>query len=125
MPASSVGVLNAWGIYLVAAAALVAALSPQLIGATQDSREGCDYRTADGIRSLLDSLSPGTVVTFSFGAWSTGDLARLAGHAVSFANGNWRVIMPTRYFLPNVTLSPGAQYKIWLEGDSVRVNELG
>jgi hypothetical protein len=96
-----------------------------LIGATQDSREGSDYREAEGICSVLDSLRPGTVVTFSFGGWSAGDSARLAGQVVSFANGNWTVNMRTQYSLPNVTLSPGVQYRVWLEGNSVRVNEGG
>ena len=103
----------------------MAALTPQLIRATQDSREGCDYRLADGIRSVLDSLHPGTVVTFSFTGWSTGDSAHLTGHAVSFEAGNWTVVMQTRYALPNVTLAPGIEYQVWLEGDSVRVNEPG
>ena len=125
MPASSVGVMNSWGIYLIASAALVAALTPQLIGASQDSREACDYRMADGIRSVLDSLRSGTVVTFSFSGWPTPDSAHLTGHAIVFTGANWTVTARTRYSLPNVTLSPGVNYQVWLQGSSVRVSEHG
>jgi len=117
--------MNAWGIYLVASAALVGALTPQLVGVAQDSREGSDYRMADGIRSVLDSLRPGTVVTFSYGALSAGESARLSGHEVSFVNDNLTVAVRTLYSLPNVTLSPGVEYRVWLGGGSVRVGEIG
>jgi hypothetical protein len=117
--------MNAWGVYLIASVALVAAFTPRLIGTTQDSREGIDYRMADGISSLLDSLRPGIVLTFSFGAWSTADSAHLSGHLVSLQDGNLTVTMRTRFSLPNATLSPGVQYRAWLEGGSVRVSELG
>ena len=95
MPASSAGVMNAWGVYLIASAALVGALSPQLSGTAEDSREGCDYRVADGMRSVVDSLRPGMAVTISFSDWSTGDPAHLSGHEIRFASGNWTVIMLT------------------------------
>jgi len=103
----------------------MAALSPQLTAATQDSREGYDYRIADGIRSVIDSLRPGMLVAFSFGTWSISDSAQLAGHTISITGGNWKVIMSTRYSLPNVTLLPSAQYQVWLEGNSVRVSGPG
>ena len=125
MPASSIGVLNSWGIYFVASAALVGALTPTLIGAVHDSREGCDYRVADGIRSVLDSLRPGMVVTLSFSGSPTVDSARLSGRAVTFADGDQTVTMRTQHSLPNVVLSPGVQYEVWLQGDSVRVRKPG
>jgi hypothetical protein len=112
-------------VYLIASAALIAALTPQLVGATRDSREGSDYRVADGIRSVLDSLRPGTIVTFSFGSWSTGDSARLDGNEVILNYGNGSVALHTRYDLPNITLTPNVSYQVWLEGNRVSVSEAG
>lgn len=125
MPASSVGALNGWGLYLIASAALIAALAPQLAGTTQDSREGSDYRIADGIQSILDSLHPGTVVTFSFGGLPSGDQARLEGHEVILTYGKGAFALRTLFDLPNVTLAPDVSYQAWLEGNEVGVRESG
>ena len=123
MPATSIGALNAWGVYLIASAALIGSLVPQLARTAQDSREGSDYRVADGIRSVLDSLHPGTVVTFSFG--STGDSARLVGREIILFYGNGTVTLQTRYELPNITLTPEVSYRVWLGGNQVGVSEAG
>lgn len=112
-------------MYLIASAALIAALVPQLGGVARDSREGSDYRVADGIRSVLDSLRPGILVTFSFGSWSTGDSARLDGHEVILTYGNGSVVFQTRYDLPNITITPSVSYQVWLEGNRVGVSEAG
>ena len=111
-------------MYLIASAALIAALMPQLAGTAQDSREGTDYRVADGIRSVLDSLRPGTVVTLSFGSW-TGDSARLEGHEITLMDGSGAVALQTRYELPNVTLVPNVSYQVWLNGNGAEVTQAG
>ncbi|HYA55555.1 MAG TPA: hypothetical protein VED22_02035 [Nitrososphaerales archaeon] len=112
-------------MYLIASAALIAALVPQMAGTAQDSREGSDYRVADGIRSVLDSLRPGTVITFSFPSWATGDSARLSGNEVIFMYGNESVALQTRYNLPNSTLAPGVSYQVRLKGNMVSVSQAG
>lgn len=112
-------------MYLIASAALMGALLPQLAKTAQDSREGSDYRIADGIRSVLDSLRTGTAITFSFGPWSTEDSARLVGREIILTYGNGTVALQTRYELPNVTLSPGVSYRVWLNGNQVGVSETG
>jgi len=125
LPASSIASLDTWGVYLIASAALIAALMPPLVGTVQYSREGSDYRIADGIRSVLDSLRPGTVTSFYFGSWSTGDSAHLDGHEVILTYGNGTVALQTRYNLPNVTLSPDVHYQVWLKGNQVDVSGAG
>lgn len=125
MPASSIGALNAWGVYLIASAALVAALVPQLSGTLQDSREGADYRVAEGIQSVLNLLSPGANLTLSFGDWPSSDVARLAGYDVTFDYGNGTLVLPVRWALPDFTLFPGLGYQVWLVNDKVRVTEIG
>jgi len=112
-------------VYLIASAALIGALAPQLARTAEDSREGSDYRVADGIRSVLDSLRSGTVVTFSFGTWSTGDSVRLDGREINLMYGNGTVALQTRYELPNMTLVPGISYRVWLVGNLVGVSEAG
>jgi hypothetical protein len=112
-------------VYLIASAALIAVLSPQLVGAAQDSREASDYRVADGIRSVLDSLRPGTVITFSFGSWSAGDSARLQGREVILTYGNGTVALQTLYEVPSITILPDVSYQLWLKGNHVVVSVAG
>ncbi|HXW95114.1 MAG TPA: hypothetical protein VEJ19_05355 [Nitrososphaerales archaeon] len=111
-------------MYLIASAALIGALGPQLAGTVQDSREGTDYRIADGICSVLDALRPGILVTFSFDSL-TGDSAHLDGHEVSLIDGKGAVTFQTRYGLPNITLTPNVSYQVWLKGNEVSVSEAG
>jgi hypothetical protein len=117
--------MNAWSVYLIASAALVAVLIPPLAGTLQDSREGSDYRVVEGISSLLNSMQPGTTVTFSIAPWSTRDSARLGGHEVTISDGNGTLAMPSRWTLPNVTVSPGVGYQAWLTGGYVSVSAVG
>ena len=125
MPASTIGAMNSWGVYLIASVALIGVLSPQLVGVTRDSREGADWRNADGIRAVLDALRPGMVITFSFGAWSTSDEVYIGGNLVSVSYGNGTISLPTTWSLPDVVLSPSVSYRAWLDGDEVQVTRAG
>lgn len=125
MPASSVGALNAWGVYLIASAALILVLSPMLTGAARDSREGADWRTADGVRAVLDSLRPGITLDMSFGVSSSADPLRLRGHLISCDYGGGTISLPTRWALPDVTLSPLVNYAVRVSGGEVLVVRSG
>jgi hypothetical protein len=125
MPASSLAALNSWGVYLIASAALVGALTPQLLGVMEDSREGADWRIADGIRVALDALRPGIALTLSYGTWSSSDTVHLGGREVSIAYGNGTITLPTVWNLPNVTLTPSVSYRAWLSGATVQVTQAG
>lgn len=125
MPASSVSALNSWGVYLVASAALILVLSPQLTGAARGSREGADWRYADGVKNVLDALRPGISVGLSYGASSSGDPLHLEGHRISCAYGSGTISLPTRWALPNATLSPSVNYLVWLSGGEVQVAQVG
>jgi hypothetical protein len=125
MPASSLGALNSWGVYLIASVALVGALTPQLMGVVGDSKEGADWRNADGIHVALDALRPGIVLTLSYGTWSTDDIVHLGGRDVSITYGNGMITFPTVWNLPNVTLTPSMSYCVWLAGTDVQVTQAG
>ena len=98
---------------------------PELAGTARDSRAGSDYREADGICAVLDGLRPGITVALLFGTESTGDSAHLEGRQVVFSDGNGSLALSTNHVLPNVTLSPGVLYRVWLEGNYVRVSPAG
>jgi hypothetical protein len=125
MPTSSVGSLNSWGVYIIASAVLVGILSPQLIGVAGDSREAADWRNADGVRVALNALRPGITFTFSYGGWSTSDAVRLDGQQVSVTYGNGTISFPTIWSLPNCTLLPAVNYRVWLAGEIVQVKQAG
>ena len=125
MPASSVGALNSWGLYLIASGLLVGMMSPQLLKMTSDSREGSDLRCADGVGAALDSLRPGMAISFSFGSWPWADPIHLGGLQISVVDGNGTMTLPSAWELPNETISPFVSYRAWLAGDLVRVAVAG
>lgn len=117
--------LNSWGVYVIASAALVLVMSPILVGTANDSREGVDWRNVDAIRSAIDELRPGVALGLFFGSSSAGDVVRLAGHQVSCYYGTGTVSLSSRWTLPDVTLSPSVHYTVWLNGENVRVAQVG
>ena len=125
MPASSIGALNAWGAYLIASAALVGVMEPQLVGLTGDSREGVDWRLADGVRAAIDALRPGTTIILYFGAMASPDPVQLHGKSISIATGNGTIGLASKWSLPNITLAPSHAYRLRLEGNEVQVTLVG
>ncbi len=125
MPAASVGATNSWGIYLIASAVLVGIMTPQLMGVAGDSREGADWRCADGVRAALDALRPGVTIVMACESWPGGDPIKLGGTQVSAAYGSGTIVFPSRWRLPNVTLVPSATYRAWLDGAQVQVTPIG
>ena len=121
MPASSMGELNSWGLYLLASAALVLLLSPQLFQVVAISRASADWRNLDGARAAIDSLRPGIVVPFSFGASKVSDPLRLQGDEISCADGNGSISMRVGWALPNYTLYPATGYLLSLAQGSLVV----
>jgi hypothetical protein len=125
MPSSSVSSLNSWGVYLLSAVALLLLLSPELTGAVGDSRESADWRNLDGVRAVVDSLHPGLVVNLTYGGGSTSDLVELRGAWLSCSYGNGTLAFPSRWPLPNVTLTAGAMYLVRLSAGRVQVAQTG
>lgn len=125
MPTSTLGALNAWGVYLVASLALIGLLSPALAGTASRAREGADYREVDGVRAVLDGLRPGLAVSFSFGASTDVDPILLGGHTISSSYGGGNISAPSRWLLPGTELFPTVHYLLALEGNRVKVTPLG
>ncbi len=121
MTASSFGGLNAWGVYLFAAAVLVLLFTPQLAAVSRESREAADWRYLDGIRAVVDSLHPGVSVILSYGLAGISDSVRLSGQSVSCFDGNGTLSMPVAWRLPNVSLAAGAHYRLSLAQGVVEV----
>ncbi|MDE1852709.1 MAG: hypothetical protein KGI38_03055 [Thaumarchaeota archaeon] len=125
MPASSTGALNSWGLYLIAAAALLLVLVPVLTSTAMSSREGADWRNVDGLRAVIDSLRPGVTVEYHYGASASGDPIHLGGRSVSCSYGGGTVSLRTRWPLPDVTISPTAAYDLRLVGGTAEVVQIG
>jgi hypothetical protein len=119
MPASSLGGLNGWGVYLLAALVLVLILTPQLTGVARDSRASADWRILDGIRATVDSLRPGVRVVLSYGIAQLSDPVLLRGHEMTCFDGNGAISMRVAWALPNATLLPGTVYAFSLLSGSV------
>jgi len=93
-------------------------MSPQLTSVASLSREGADWRSADGVAVALGSLRPGVTLVITFGGWPSNDAIVLSGHQVSISYGNGTFELPSRLPLPNITLTPFTSYRVWLsEGD--------
>lgn len=121
MPASSFSEMNSWGAYLLASMALVLLLSPQLLRVARDSRASSDWRYADGVRAVVDSLAPGAKVEITFGVAKVSDPVQLLGHHVICFDGNGTISLPVRWDLPNTTLAPGMHYRLSLSSGEVVV----
>lgn len=121
MPASSLGASNSWGVYLLASAALLLLLTPQLAAVAKDSRESADWRNLDGVRAAVDSLRPGIALVFSYGLVKVSDPLRLMGHLVTCYDGNETLSATVRWMLPNATLLPSVRYGLSLAQGGVVV----
>ncbi len=121
MPASSVGSLTSWGLYLLATVALLAILSPMLSASFQSARVGADSRNLDGVRAVLDGLRPGMSITFSFGEATGSDQIRIEGHLISCTSAAGTMTMPSKWGLPSMILLPSVEYAVQLDGGSVKV----
>lgn len=121
MPASSMGSLNAWGVYLAASAVLVLIFTPQLAGVARASRAGADWRNLDGVGAVIDSLRPGITLRLHYGIVGTSDSLSIGGHSLSCFDGNATISRAVRWALPNMTLAPGVRYSLSLVQGTVRV----
>lgn len=113
--------LNSWGAYLLASVALVALLAPALTSAAGATREGADWRTADGVRRVIASLSPGETVNLTLWGAPGADPMVLSGRTITCTYGKGSITMSSPWLLPGVTLSAGVSYSLTLSRGAVRV----
>ena len=111
-------------MYLVAAAALLLVLTPAISVAARASREGADWRYADGVKTVLDSLSPGVKIAFSYGSSPSADELVLGGCSVSVNDGQGLLTFRTDYLVPSMTLVPTVSYLAQLIGGRVEVTSV-
>jgi hypothetical protein len=117
--------MNSWGTYLVASSVIVLIVSPLLSGAARASREGADWRETDGLRAVLDGLRPGLTVDFSYGTSPSGDRIHLGGVRISCNYGSGAISLPSRWILPDMTLSPAVGYVASIRDGQVVVFQIG
>ncbi len=109
---------------MVAAAVLLLVLTPAVSTAARLSREGADWRYADGVAAVFDSLRPGVEVRFSYGASPSADPLVLAGTTVTVYDGQGSIALTTRYPVPTMTLAPTVSYTAKLVGGAVEVTRV-
>ncbi len=111
-------------MYLAAAAALLLVVSPAITAAARASRAGADWRYADGVRAVLDSLSPGVTVRFSYGSSPSADEILLAGDTMRIYDGAGFIAFETSHPVPTMSLLPTVPYSAELVGGMVEVSRV-
>ena len=124
MPSTTIAAEGSWGAYLAAAAALLLVITPAISAAARASRAGADWRYADGVRAVLDSLSPGVTVRFSYGSAPSADEILLAGDTVSIYDGVGFIAFETSHPVPTMFLRPTVSYSAELVGGEVEVSRV-
>jgi hypothetical protein len=121
MPATSISSLTSWGLYLLASTALLVIAAPMVAGSAQAARIGADSRNLDGVKTVLDNLSPGMTATFVFVGSPGSDPIRIEGHSISCTSASGKMTVLSKWELPNMDLQQSVVYSVQLEGNSVRV----
>ncbi len=127
MPASSSSLVISTSIYLFSSTIFLGmAYSP-----VQSSLHSADLATvrnvADGIQWQLDSLSPGMVVSLSWGQtlFQVPTAVSLSGHSLIVSFRDFSAVRILRWALPSMVLEPGIRYSATLQGDEVRIAQSG
>lgn len=124
MPASSIGVMNSWGVYLMASACLIVLITPTLYKTSNNARVASDWREVDGLTKVINSLRPGMSVQLELWMNST-DSVRLQGYIVSCDDGSGTLTGKSVWLLPYYTLVHGVSYDLKLDGSLVEVTRTG
>ena len=124
MPASSIGVMNSWGVYLTASAFLILLLTPALYKTSNNARVASDWREVDGVTKVINTLRPGLSVQLNLRMNST-DSVRLQGYLVSCDDGSGALTEKSIWFLPSYILVHGISYDLKLDGSRVEVTRTG
>ncbi len=76
------------------------------------------------MRAVLDSLSPGVKIAFSYGSSASADELVLAGRSVSVNDGQGLLTFRTDYPVPSIILVPTEPYLAQLVGGRVEVTSV-
>jgi hypothetical protein len=86
------------------------------------SQERGAEAVASGLRSMIDSMSPGTTLVTRLESYPGVQLTvTLAGTTVAASFGKTTATTQVRWELPHVTLSPGGTYTFTLKGAEVLI----
>jgi hypothetical protein len=96
-------------------------VAPMVADSSQAARIGADSRNLDGVKTVLDNLSPGMTATLVFEGSTGSDPIRIEGHSISCTSGSGKMMVFSKWELPSMDLQPSVVYSIQLEGNSVRV----
>jgi hypothetical protein len=117
--------MDSWGLYLLAAVALVLVLTPQLTGLARYARESADLRYLEGVRAAVDGLRPGIVLSLGSTAPFAPDSIRFEGRQLSSDCGATTLVLYADWPLANATLTPASSYLLQLRGGVVMVTQVG
>ena len=122
MPAASISSQISQAVYFIAVLSLAAILAKPVYGVYTAAQERGAQATADGVGSMLDSLSPGESVVLKLESYPGVGLAvSLDGSEVRASEGSATSVYHVHWSLPTATLLPGVSYRFVLSGGSVSV----
>jgi hypothetical protein len=124
-PATVLSSAFSWGAYLAASLALAMVLGPTANAVLSGSQLSAGSKLLDGVKDVIDGLSPGLNTTLQFGLPGLQGRIETSGHTVSYSSAAFSGSEQTRWALPNMTLEPGVSYVLRLEGESVMVSRVG
>ncbi len=118
--------MMSWGMYLVAAMALVGLLAPGLARAYQASTLSADIKAMKGVCDILGSLGPGTEAQLRFQLYGPDKSLEISDGTIFLSNDSGA--SPTQPCVkgdPPMTLDSGVQYEAYLHNGTVTVRSIG
>lgn len=110
-----------WTVYLASSLALVAVCSPVLSGVRGYSCGLSAEKIAHGVAAVIDGLEPGMTVSFVFSPPAADGTLALGGRSLTVSSCGRSSASPTRWQLPDLTLTAGATCQLRLVGEEVEV----
>ncbi len=124
MPAVSISSMMSWGVYLIAAIALVGLLAPGLARAYQASTMSADIKVMKGVCDILGSLGPGTKAQLRFQLYGPEKSLEISDGTI-FLSDDSGAHQPCIKGEPPITLDSGVQYEAYLHNGTVTVRSIG
>ncbi len=126
LPAASISSMMSWGVYLIAAMAMVGLLAPGLARTYQASTLSADIKAMKGVCDILGSLAPGTEALLRFQLYGPEKTLEISDGTIFLSNDSG--VPPPQPCIkgePTLSLDSGVQYEAYLHNGTVTVRSIG